>query len=122
MIRRWYGLKYHLSTGILASNGRDGPNFSREHRLAPAITSHHHMWLINRIMDQLIESRIDQAIDAVNDGFYSNCAQAARRLQRRFKGVGSRTSRAPTNKALTEEQEQAIMRYIDQLDKGEHVW
>lgn len=36
-------------------------------------------------------------------------------------GVDSRTSRAPTNKALTEEQEQAIMRYIDQLDKGEHI-
>lgn len=89
MIRRWYGLKYHLSTGILASNGRDGPNFSREHvthrpALIIIISTHsYYMWLINHIMDQLIESRIDQAIDALNDGFYSNCAQAARRLQRR---------------------------------------
>lgn len=66
MIRRW-------------SNGRDGPNFSREHvthRSAPIIIISTHslyMWLINHIMDQLV--------DALNDSFYSNCAAAPETVQ-----------------------------------------
>ncbi len=40
-----------------------------------------YMWLINHIMDQLIESRIDQEIDALNDVFYSGRAAAPETVQ-----------------------------------------
>ena len=62
-----------------------------------------------------IEERISEACDAIHDGWYTNCVQAAnayevllRRLQRRWNGSASKSTRAPTNKALTEEQEGAF--------------
>ena len=71
-----------------------------------------------------IEARISEACDAIHDGWYTNCTQAAsaydvpiRRLQRRWNGSASKSTRASTNKALTEEQEGAIREYIDRLDK-----
>lgn len=70
-----------------------------------------------------LEDRIDQAIDALYHGLYTNCAVAARafdvaprNLQRRWNGSGSRSTRPSTNKALTNEQEQAIRDYIHRLD------
>ena len=71
-----------------------------------------------------IEARINEACDAIHDGWYTNCVQAAsaydvplRRLQRRWNGGASKSTRVPTNNALTEEQEGAIREYIDRLDK-----
>ena len=70
-----------------------------------------------------IEDRINEAIDSIHDGWYTNCAAAAReydvplrRLQRRWNGSGSRSTHAGTNKALIEAQEQAICEYIARLD------
>lgn len=61
-----------------------------------------------------LEDRIDQAIDALFHGLYKNCSVAARAfnitprtLQKRWNGGGSKTTRPSTNKALTDEQEQA---------------
>ncbi len=71
-----------------------------------------------------IEGQISEACDAIHNGWYTNCVQAAsayevplRRLQRRWNGGASKSTRAPTNKALTEEQEDAIREYINRLDK-----
>ena len=73
---------------------------------------------------QDVEVRISDAIDALHEGWYTNCAQAAktfqvpvRRLQRRWNGSNSKSSRPSTNKALSDEQEVAIRQYIEQLDK-----
>ena len=70
------------------------------------------------------EDRINDAIDALHSGSYTNCALAARdfdvaprTLQRRWKGGDSKSTRPSTNKALTDEQEQAIRDYIERLDK-----
>lgn len=67
------------------------------------------------------ETSISDAYDAIYYGWYKNCIQAAsvyevliRRLQRQW--IGSST-RAPTNKIITEEQEGAIHEYNDRLDK-----
>ena len=56
--------------------------------------------------------------------WYTNCAHAAsaydvliRRLQRRWNGSASKSTRASTNNAITEEREGAIREYIDRLDK-----
>ena len=71
-----------------------------------------------------VEARISEACDAIHDGWYTNCVQAAsayevplRRLQRRWNGGVSKSTKASTNKALTEGQEGAIREYIDRLDK-----
>ncbi len=71
-----------------------------------------------------IEGRISGACDAIHDGWYTNCVQAAstyevplRRLQRRWNGSASKSTRTPTNKALTEKQESAIREYINRHDK-----
>ena len=71
-----------------------------------------------------IEARISEACDAIHDGWYTNFVQAdsvyevpLRRLQGRWNRGASKSTRAPTNKALTEEQEVAIREYIDRLDK-----
>ena len=71
-----------------------------------------------------IEARISEACDAIHDGWYTNSTQAASaydvplcRLQRRWNGGTLKSTRASTNKALTEEQEGAIREYIDRLDK-----
>ena len=70
-----------------------------------------------------LENRIDQAIDSLYHGLYTNCSVAARALnvaprtlQRRWNGGDSKTTRPSTNKALTDEQEQAIRDYIHRLD------
>ena len=42
-----------------------------------------------------------------------------RTLQRRINGIGPWSSRSPTNKALSEAQEQAICEYIERLDSWE---
>ena len=70
------------------------------------------------------EARVREACDAIHDGSYTNCTQAASaynvpicRLQRRWNKSASKSTQASTNKALTEEQEGAIREYIDRLDK-----
>ena len=72
---------------------------------------------------QSIEGRIDEALDSIHDGLYTNCSAAARAydvpertLQRRWNGGASRSTRASVNKALTDAQEQAIREYIARLD------
>ena len=71
-----------------------------------------------------IEARISEACDAIHDGWYTNYVQVASvyevslcRLQKRWNGGASESTQAPTNKALTEEQEAAIREYINRLDK-----
>ena len=71
-----------------------------------------------------IKARISEACDAIYDDWYTSCTQAASvyevpicRLQRRWNRTASKSTRAPTNKALTEEQEVAICEYIYRLDK-----
>ena len=71
-----------------------------------------------------IEARISEACDAIHDGWYTNCTQAAsaynvpiRWFQRRWNGSASKSTRASTNKALKAEHEGAIREYIDRLDK-----
>ena len=73
---------------------------------------------------QAIEDRINEALDSIHDGWYSNCTAAAnaydvpvRRLQRRWNGCNSKSTRDASNKALTEAQEQAIREYISRLDR-----
>ena len=83
---------------------------------------------INNIMVNsysAIEDRIDSAIDALHDGLYTNCRAAAiafdvapRTVQKRWNGGNSKSSRPSTNKALTDEQEQAVRDYIERLDKA----
>ncbi len=72
----------------------------------------------------VIEERIHEICDAIYDGWYSNCTQAATvyqvsvwRLKWRWNGSASKSTRASTNKTLTNEQESAIREYIDWLDK-----
>ena len=62
-----------------------------------------------------IGARISETCDEIHDGWYTNCVQAAsayevplRQLQRLWNGGASKSTRASTNKALTEEQEDAI--------------
>ena len=67
-----------------------------------------------------IEARISETCDAIHDGWCTNCVQAASVYEvplRRWNGGASKSTRASTNKALTEEQEVAIREYIDRLDK-----
>ena len=71
-----------------------------------------------------IEGRISEACDTIHDGWYTDYVKAARaykvplrRLQRRWNGDASKSTRAPTNKALTEEQEGAIREWIDRFDR-----
>ncbi len=65
----------------------------------------------------MIEEQISEACDAIHDGWYSNCTQAAtvygyqvpvRRLQRQWNESTSKNTQASTN---------AICEYIDRLDK-----
>ena len=64
------------------------------------------------------EARISEACDAIYDGWYTSAYDVPiRRLQRRWNGSASKSIRASTNKALTEEQEGAIREDIDRLDK-----
>ena len=60
-----------------------------------------------------------------NDSLYTNCRAAAiafdvapRTVQKRWNGGNSKSSRPSTNKALTDEQEQAARHYIERLDKA----
>lgn len=69
------------------------------------------------------EIRVEQAIQAFYDGDFASIAAAAkaynlkpRRLQKRLKGQASKITRHASNKALTDEQEQAIRDYIEHLD------
>ena len=71
-----------------------------------------------------IEGRISEACDTIHDGWSTNCVQATsayedllRWLQRWWNGGVSKSTRAPNNNALTEEQEGAICEYINRLDK-----
>ena len=73
---------------------------------------------------QKVEIRISDAIDALHEDWYINCAQTAktfqmsvRRLQRRWNEFNSKSSRLSINKALSNEQEMTIHQYIEQLDK-----
>ena len=70
-----------------------------------------------------LEDRIDKTIDALYHGQYTNCSVAARAfgiaprtLQRRWNGGNSKNTQPSSNKALTDEQEQAIKNYIHRLD------
>ena len=69
------------------------------------------------------EARLLDALQALRDGFFTNCKGAAeahgvriRTLQRRFNGQASKTTRSSVNKALNDQQEQAVRNYIDRLD------
>ena len=71
-----------------------------------------------------LENRIEEAINALHNGWYKNCTKAARaydvpirQLQRRWNESNSKSTRPSTNKALTEEQEEAIREYIDRCDR-----
>lgn len=77
-------------------------------------------------MDQsntAVESRINDAIDALSEDLYQTITAAARNfdlptrtLQRRINGMGPWSSRSPINKALSKAQEQAICEYTERLD------
>ena len=71
-----------------------------------------------------IEEKISQACDAIYDGWYTNCIQVANaydvflcRLQNKWNGNASNSTKAPNNKALIEVQEGAIRKYIDRFNK-----
>ena len=71
---------------------------------------------------QITEDCINNAINALHDGDYSNPTAAARAfgvnpktVQRRLQGAASKSSRLPTNRALNLEQAQAIRDYIERL-------
>ena len=71
-----------------------------------------------------IENRIAKILSAIKNGFYTSCRGAAldfnvliRRLQRRHKGLGSLFDRPAIDKALNEAEEQAVVRYIEALDR-----
>jgi len=72
---------------------------------------------------QTTEDAISDAVSAFHEGLYSIPTAAAkaynvapRTVQRRVKGMGSRSSRIPSNRALNLEQEQAIRDYLKRLD------
>lgn len=69
------------------------------------------------------EIRVEEAIEAFYNGDFTSIAAAAkahnikpRRLQKRLKGQASKSTRNASNKALSNEQEQAICDYIEHLD------
>ncbi len=65
-----------------------------------------------------IEARISEAFDATDDGWYTNCVQAAGAFFAGYTDGGmERVKKYTSNKALTEEQEGSIREYIDSLDK-----
>ena len=73
---------------------------------------------------QITQDRISDAINALQNGNYSNPTAAARAfgvsaktVHRRLQGRASKTSRLPSNKALDLEQEQAVRDYIERLDE-----
>ena len=77
----------------------------------------------------LIEHRIDEALDSIHDGLYTNCSVAAeafnvpkRTLQRRWNGGAIRSKRASVNKALTDAQKQANHEYIGQVDTVKNLY
>ncbi len=72
----------------------------------------------------MTEDSINDAINELHDGRYSNPTAAARAfwvpprtVQRRLQRTGSRSTRPPTNRALNVEQEQSIRDYIQRLDE-----
>ena len=72
---------------------------------------------------QSIKDQIDEALDSIHDGLYTNCNAAARAynvlertLQWRWNGGASKSTRASVNKALTDAQKQVIREYIARLD------
>ena len=72
------------------------------------------------------ENRLDEAISAYNSGDYSSASAVARKfhvdsrtLCRRLNGGASKSTRSPSNKALTDAQEKAICAYIERLDHME---
>ncbi len=71
----------------------------------------------------MIEDAISDAITELNKGFYSTSIEAAkaynvapRMVQRRLKGMGSRSSRTSPNRALNPQQEQAMQNYLKRPD------
>ena len=81
----------------------------------------------NEDIDERVEKAVQEILAEREAGEFSVVAQIVReyrvnryRVQRRLKGVGSRTSRKPTNYKLSETQEQALLRYILSLDEIEH--
>ena len=73
---------------------------------------------------QITEERISDAINAFHNGDYTNPTAAARAfgvsaktVHRRLDGRASKSSRLPSNRALSLEQEQALRDYIRRLDE-----
>src|SRR6266480_2094371 len=71
-----------------------------------------------------IEHRIDDALKALQHQTNPEVASVAReydvpyqRLLARFNGRNSKSTRPPTNRKLTEEQESALCQYLDTLDE-----
>src|SRR5271155_4274553 len=66
------------------------------------------------------EEQVDKALEAFSNGEYASLAAAARafnltprQVQRRHKGGDSRSTRPPTNRRLTADQEIALYAYIE---------
>ncbi len=73
---------------------------------------------------RITQDRISDAINALQNGNYSNLTAAVRAfgvdprtVQRKLHGGASKSSRLPTNRALNSEQKQAIKDYIHRLDE-----
>ena len=69
------------------------------------------------------EALIAKAVNAYQYGKVQNISRLARefgvsrhRLSRRLKGIPSRSTRPPTNRLLSDDQEKAIIRWIQYLD------
>ena len=69
------------------------------------------------------ETRLLNAIQAINDDFFINCKAAIeahdvriRTLQRRFNEQTFKFTRLSINKAFNDQQEQTVRNYIDRLD------
>ena len=66
------------------------------------------------------EERIEEALDAYKNGDYTSLRSAAidfdlepHRLQKRAKGLPSKSTRSRTNQRLNDAQELAIMQYVE---------
>ena len=74
--------------------------------------------------NKFIENRIVQALKTIENGIYSNCRAAAldfdvsiHRLQRWMKGTKFLFNRSSNGRVLNDDEEQAIIRYIEAFDK-----
>ncbi len=86
------------------------------------VTSHNHHKMSSRY--QITEERISDTINVFHNGDYTNLTAAARAfgvstktVHQKLDGRASKSSRLPSNKVLSLEQEQALRDYIQRLDE-----